>query len=243
MVDSLKTQAVFQFLRPDQVKAISDASETIRCHAGETVYERGARADHFFTVLEGEVALRLPGRGDFSIIIDQLAKKDDGSGEWMKVRHKRRTLSDVEIVKNQVTNALDMYNQDYNGWARKKTYNALDALDELDKLVAQGKMGTAARDKIQAYSDDIRAALESVEFQFCRTLLFEFGPHGTEFLVPAELLISWDEIIYSDALFWYSDGGSYDILDVIDLGYWIDEVNETVHFFIHHFSQYYYSRR
>jgi CRP-like cAMP-binding protein len=75
MEESLKTQEVFQFLRPDQVKAISEASETIRCLAGETVYERGARADHFFTVLEGEVALRLPGRGNFSIAIDQLTRK------------------------------------------------------------------------------------------------------------------------------------------------------------------------
>ena len=75
MVESLNTQEVFQFLRPDQVKAISEASETIRCLAGETVYERGAKADHFFTILEGEVALRLPGRDNFSIIIDQLARK------------------------------------------------------------------------------------------------------------------------------------------------------------------------
>jgi CRP-like cAMP-binding protein len=75
MVESLKTQEVFQFLRPDQVKAISDASETITCRAGETVYERGARADHFYTVLEGEVALRLPGNGGFSIVIDQLPRK------------------------------------------------------------------------------------------------------------------------------------------------------------------------
>lgn len=75
MVESLKTQEVFQFLRPDQVKTISEASETIKCRAGETVYEMGARAGHFFTVLEGEVALRLPGRGNFSITIDQLTRK------------------------------------------------------------------------------------------------------------------------------------------------------------------------
>ena len=30
---------------------------------------------HFFTVLEGEVALRLPGRGGLSIVIDQLTRK------------------------------------------------------------------------------------------------------------------------------------------------------------------------
>ena len=74
MVQNLTTQEVFQFLRPDQVKAISDASETITCSAGETVYERGTRAHHFYTVLEGEVALRLPGKGGFSILIDQLTR-------------------------------------------------------------------------------------------------------------------------------------------------------------------------
>ena len=39
------------------------------------MYEQGTRADYFFTVLEGEVTLRLPGRGDFSIVIDQLTRK------------------------------------------------------------------------------------------------------------------------------------------------------------------------
>jgi len=75
MVEGLETQEVFQFLRPDEVKRISEASETIKCLAGETVYERGAKAKHFFTVLDGEVALRLPGKGDFSIVIDQLTRK------------------------------------------------------------------------------------------------------------------------------------------------------------------------
>jgi CRP-like cAMP-binding protein len=74
MAERLIAQEVFEFLRPEQVHALSEASEKISCRAGETVYERGAKADHFFTLLKGEVALRLPGKGGVSIVIDQLTK-------------------------------------------------------------------------------------------------------------------------------------------------------------------------
>lgn len=74
MAEPLRAQEVFEFLRPEQVHAISEASEKVNFSAGDTLYERGAKADHFFTILEGEVALRLPGKGGVSILIDQLAK-------------------------------------------------------------------------------------------------------------------------------------------------------------------------
>ena len=70
----LTAQDVFGFLRPEQVNLISEFSEKVTYHAGETVYEKGASADHFYTLLNGEVVLRLPGKGDVSIIIDQLAE-------------------------------------------------------------------------------------------------------------------------------------------------------------------------
>jgi CRP-like cAMP-binding protein len=70
----LVAQEVFEFLRPEQVHALSEASEKISCNAGETVYEKGAKADHFFTVLKGEVTLRLPGKGGVNVVIDQLRK-------------------------------------------------------------------------------------------------------------------------------------------------------------------------
>ncbi len=76
MIKRLSGQDVFGFLRPEQVNRISDAAERIECGAGEMVYRQGARADHFFIVLDGEVSLRLPGRGDVSIVIDQLTKGD-----------------------------------------------------------------------------------------------------------------------------------------------------------------------
>jgi CRP-like cAMP-binding protein len=74
MAERLIAQEVFEFLRPEQVHAISEASDKISCKAGDTLYEKGARADHFFTLLKGEVALRLPGKGGVSIVVDQLAK-------------------------------------------------------------------------------------------------------------------------------------------------------------------------
>jgi CRP-like cAMP-binding protein len=72
MEKRLTGHEVFEFLRPEQVNAISEASLKINCDAGDTLYEKGAKADHFFTVLKGEVTLRLAGRGGVSIVIDQL---------------------------------------------------------------------------------------------------------------------------------------------------------------------------
>jgi len=74
MAKQLTSQEVFGFLRPEQVDAISENSERIHLSSGDAVYEQGADADHFFTVLEGEVALRLPGKGGVSVLIEQLTK-------------------------------------------------------------------------------------------------------------------------------------------------------------------------
>ncbi len=74
MAVQLISQDVFGFLRPEQVHAISEASQRIGYRAGEIVYQKGAKADHFFTILDGEVTLRLPGRGGVNIVIDQLRK-------------------------------------------------------------------------------------------------------------------------------------------------------------------------
>jgi CRP-like cAMP-binding protein len=76
MSERLVAHEVFGFLRPEQVDRISERAERVQCRAGSTVYEMGAPADHLYTVLEGEVALRLPAAGGFSVVIDQL-----GSGE------------------------------------------------------------------------------------------------------------------------------------------------------------------
>jgi CRP-like cAMP-binding protein len=43
---------------------------------GDTVYLQGERADNLYVVLTGRIALSLPGRGDISVLVDQL-----GTGE------------------------------------------------------------------------------------------------------------------------------------------------------------------
>jgi len=74
MAERLRAQDVFDFLRPEQVNVISEASDKVAYAAGETVYERGAKADHIYAVLDGEVTLRLPGKSGVSVVIDQLSK-------------------------------------------------------------------------------------------------------------------------------------------------------------------------
>lgn len=65
---------VFSFLRPEQVEAISDRAERVAFPAGAVVYERGEPADHLYTVLDGEVTLRLPTEGGFSVVVDQVER-------------------------------------------------------------------------------------------------------------------------------------------------------------------------
>jgi CRP-like cAMP-binding protein len=70
--DRLDKNEVFQFLRPDQVRVISDVAQVVEYQAGETIYEKGAKADYFYVVLDGQVSLRLPGQSGVSIQIDEL---------------------------------------------------------------------------------------------------------------------------------------------------------------------------
>lgn len=72
----LKREEVFRFFRPDQVRAISDAADTLEFKGGKTVYHCGAKANYLYIVLEGQVTLRLPGREGVSILIDQLGMGD-----------------------------------------------------------------------------------------------------------------------------------------------------------------------
>jgi CRP-like cAMP-binding protein len=73
-VARLQKQHVFDLLRPEQVDALSEASQAVRLKAGEEVYEKGERAEDFYIVLSGEVALRLPGKGGVSILIDEVTE-------------------------------------------------------------------------------------------------------------------------------------------------------------------------
>lgn len=178
--------------------------------------------------------------------INQLPKKDDGSGEWIKKSKKTGILADNEMVEMKVSMALQSHNQNWDKGTLKNTRYALKALAELDseidKLASRKKLGSAAYDKIKAYSDNIRAALKEVKSLYYQVLLFEFGPHGTVFKISAELVVPWDEVIFSDAMFWYAEGSDA-VIDLVGMSLVIDEENETVIFFIDHFSSYFFKRR
>jgi CRP-like cAMP-binding protein len=73
---TLEAHEVFRYLRPDQLRTVSDAAEPVSFRAGETVYRQGERAECLYVVLSGRVALSLPGRGGVSVLVDQL-----GAGE------------------------------------------------------------------------------------------------------------------------------------------------------------------
>ena len=72
--EQLTGHDLFQFLRPEQVRVLSDAAEEVTLKAGETVFRRGDEADFLFVVLEGRVALRLPSKEGFSTLIDEVPR-------------------------------------------------------------------------------------------------------------------------------------------------------------------------
>jgi len=70
----LVAQDVFGYLRPEQINAVNNASEVIECRAGAVVYSRGAKANYMYVVLDGQVALRFPGKGGVNIFIEELSR-------------------------------------------------------------------------------------------------------------------------------------------------------------------------
>ena len=70
-IEQLDRREVFQFLRSDQVNTISDAAEVVEYEAGDTIYFKGAKAEHLFVVLDGQVSLLLPGKAGVSVLIDE----------------------------------------------------------------------------------------------------------------------------------------------------------------------------
>jgi hypothetical protein len=180
--------------------------------------------------------------------IDQLPKKDDGLGEWAKHGTKMNLRGQVQQVGSKILCALECYQANIPRMALNRAFEALNALDELDarldKIAAEEykKMGAVACEKIQAYSDVLRPMLETVDSLTESALTFLFNPHGTQFQLPAELVIPFEEILISDELFLYSDDSGTSV-EPIELEYTIDYTTETYHFFIDHFSEYYYLRR
>lgn len=70
----LKSHEVFQFLRPEQVDAISSAAEEITLSTGTPVFLRGEPADYFYVVLKGQVTLYLPGPDGTRAVIDEVTQ-------------------------------------------------------------------------------------------------------------------------------------------------------------------------
>lgn len=169
---------------------------------------------------------------------------DDGvpNGEWLDAN----AHGEIDGVIGKVEDAIKAHLDGKDSDTLKKTLEALKMLVELEewtqKKASEGKIGQVTVNVMMSYQADIRALLDSVDAMHERTLLFEFGPHGTQFAVPAELVVPWDEVLISDELVWYS-GDAGETVDAIELGYWIDEIHETVHYYIDHFSQYYIRRQ
>lgn len=68
---------IFGFLTPEQQDVLEKAATTTTFQDEETIYSRGTQATFLHVVLEGEVALRLPGNEGVSVLIEQL-----GPGEF-----------------------------------------------------------------------------------------------------------------------------------------------------------------
>jgi len=70
----LKSHDVFQYLRPEQLDAISSAAEEITPEAGTFVFRQGESAEDFYVLLEGQVRLRLPRPDRGSTLIDEVTE-------------------------------------------------------------------------------------------------------------------------------------------------------------------------
>lgn len=116
MAEYLRAQDVFEFLRPDQLNLIAEHSIKVRSAAGDTVYDMGDPAEHFFTVLSGQIALRLPGKGGVSIVIDHLTKGATfGScvsffGQSYKLM--AQCIEDSELLKTRASVLKDLMDRD-----------------------------------------------------------------------------------------------------------------------------------
>jgi len=74
IIEQFKRKQLFEFLRPDQIDSLSNTAEVIKLKSGQSVYQKGDKADFLYVVLSGQVALRLPGMDGVSILIEQLTE-------------------------------------------------------------------------------------------------------------------------------------------------------------------------
>jgi len=107
---------LFQLLRPDQVQIISDVAERISLADGETVFAQGEEAVHFYVVLEGQVALRLPGRTGVNILIEE-AGRGAVFGSCLCFQRRSYTLTarciqDSNLLKIKASTLKDILEED-----------------------------------------------------------------------------------------------------------------------------------
>ena len=176
-----------------------------------------------------------------------LPGSDDGSGEWAKNGTKNNIRGQVANVMEDLAGALEAHQLDEHRETLRQFARTEEALDELDSRIEslvtsnQPKMGLPACSKIQDSSDFTRVLVEDAKRLYSSTLLFEFGPHGTQFLVPVELVVPMSEVEISSEVAWYS-GDCGNTIEVSETHYFIEPANQNIHFLIEHFSQYYYRR-
>jgi len=66
---------LFGSLLPDQVEKVTRFSASRKMKKGEVVHEFDGKATHVFTLLEGEVQLRLPtGEGEGGVLVSRVGK-------------------------------------------------------------------------------------------------------------------------------------------------------------------------
>ena len=139
-----------------------------------------------------------------------MPKKDDGSGEWLIPNAKTWLKHWNGIILEQSQNALSNHQASVGREALLKALHAIKSVDEFEwELDFQaGKVGLTAEAILLDMCAQIWSELQQADELYESTLLFEFAPHGTEFLIAAELVIPLDEICISDEFAWYSgDGG------------------------------------
>ncbi len=107
---------MFQFLRPDQMRAISNAAERVSLKAGHTIFRRGDKAEHFFIVLEGQVALRLQRKEGVSLLIDEV-KQGAVFGSCVCFQFESYTLTaqcteDSKLLKIQASALKELMDED-----------------------------------------------------------------------------------------------------------------------------------
>ena len=176
--------------------------------------------------------------------INALPRKDNGSGAWITKNVKNWLAHRNDYILEHANNALSGH-QAHNGWeALLEISRSLGQVDdfEWDVDFQSGQVGPTARTELLEMCAQIRSELQQADALYEGTLLFEFAPHGTQFLIAAELVVPLEAVNISNEFAWYSgDGGAS--IEITATDYFVDEAEGTVHYLVNHFSQYYYQRR